>query len=295
MAFLEYWKHEYEALNDVYDDAVITEPDGLTVAELEFVRRGTQASPFLHKDYKQILKRDYHNISKLVIDDAVELYVIRKDNTQTLGCAADIAQRVSAFLKHFKIQAPQKKFRLIIYLTDWKKSLEPQPLTVKNINSGSTGTLNDIRYIVIWRCEEICKVLVHELIHCFGLDYYRTADIVKSEAITEALAEIYHIIFTLIESDEPFEKFIHYFKLNLQYGIDMCAVLQDVDWGKANIKGYFIDRVALLIDVDKLTKFWNNKSKTIEVSDAKLMKTIARTDGKLKKNMTLRMYYTNND
>lgn len=73
------------------------------------------------------------------------------------------------------------------YLTDFKKTYEcefenPEKtghirnecvLGVKNVNTGSTTTYYDTlkpKEIDIWRCEELEKVLVHEIIHALKLD-----------------------------------------------------------------------------------------------------------------------------
>lgn len=61
----------------------------------------------------------------------------------------------------------KKSFSLHIYLTDYKKSLSRGSYTPENVNSGSTDR-NDT--IIIWRKEDILKVLIHEIIHLLGFD-----------------------------------------------------------------------------------------------------------------------------
>tara|TARA_B100000900_G_C20527074_1_gene694651 strand:+ start:42 stop:1061 length:1020 start_codon:yes stop_codon:yes gene_type:complete len=61
----------------------------------------------------------------------------------------------------------KKSFSLHIYLTDYKKSLSRGSYTPSGINSGSTDR-NDS--IIIWRKEDILKVLIHEIIHLLGFD-----------------------------------------------------------------------------------------------------------------------------
>lgn len=61
----------------------------------------------------------------------------------------------------------KKSFSLHIYLTDYKKSLSRGSYTPEGVNSGSTDRNNSI---VIWRKEDILKVIIHEIIHLLGFD-----------------------------------------------------------------------------------------------------------------------------
>ena len=62
-----------------------------------------------------------------------------------------------------------------IYLTDFKKSLdlEKDNITSAECNTASTTFFIAEAYVevVLWRHEEWCKVLYHELIHAFAIDY----------------------------------------------------------------------------------------------------------------------------
>lgn len=64
-------------------------------------------------------------------------------------------------------------FRIIFYLSDKKKRFEKEKLlkqnmiTSENINNGVTFFYSDLPLIVIYRKEELLKVLIHELLHLF--------------------------------------------------------------------------------------------------------------------------------
>lgn len=71
----------------------------------------------------------------------------------------------------------KKSFSLHIYLTDYKKSLSRGSYTPEDVNSGSTDRNETI---IIWRKEDILKVLIHEIIHLLGFDNVEdTADIIN--------------------------------------------------------------------------------------------------------------------
>lgn len=57
------------------------------------------------------------------------------------------------------------------YMTEFCNIITPE-----NINSGLSVKH---QYIVIWREEELYKVLIHELVHFFGIDFYLNDDIYK--------------------------------------------------------------------------------------------------------------------
>lgn len=67
-----------------------------------------------------------------------------------------------------------QNLNLLIFLSSHKKMLpqKPGPLTPRNVNTGVTLIYpnNDFATIVVYRKEELLKVLIHELIHYTGID-----------------------------------------------------------------------------------------------------------------------------
>lgn len=67
-----------------------------------------------------------------------------------------------------------QNLNLLIFLSPQKKMLpqKPGPLTPRNVNTGVTLMYlnNDFATIVVYRKEELLKVLIHELIHYTGID-----------------------------------------------------------------------------------------------------------------------------
>jgi hypothetical protein len=66
-------------------------------------------------------------------------------------------------------------FKLILYLTNLKKLFPQNPdqtLNEDNVNSGVTIFNETERVIIIYRKEEIYKVLLHEMIHYYEIDFH---------------------------------------------------------------------------------------------------------------------------
>lgn len=74
-------------------------------------------------------------------------------------------------LYNFSEKECNKSLNIYLYLSDSKKICN-NVLTTENINSGySYGGCNDNNNIVIYRKEEWFKVLIHESMHAFNLDF----------------------------------------------------------------------------------------------------------------------------
>lgn len=77
------------------------------------------------------------------------------------------------FLLKCKDDNSKKSITISIIPTSFKKYFNKDTetsLTISNINSGFTTHMGEDKRIIIYRYEECFKVLLHELIHAFGLD-----------------------------------------------------------------------------------------------------------------------------
>jgi hypothetical protein len=95
-----------------------------------------------------------------------------------------------------------KKNDICILLSPFKKVIhnnQSKILCSNNVNSGSTLTGS---YINIWRSEELLKVLCHELIHFFDIDFYDYDNIEKQNLINR-IKKIFNIEGKII----PFEAY----------------------------------------------------------------------------------------
>lgn len=125
---------------------------------------------------------------------------------------ADVSLINAIVLTLMELFQSDKKVNLVAFYGNQKKYLPTNGETMcsDNINSGATEAG---KLVMVWRKEEFYKVLIHELIHYFKIDFYLGDDLygkvnaefkkhVKIEGIdrinesyTEALAMMIHSIF----------------------------------------------------------------------------------------------------
>ena len=173
-------------------------------------------------------------------------------------------------------------FRMIFYLSDEKKKFEKDKLFKQeiirsdNINSGVTFFYPDLPLIVIYRKEELLKVLIHELLHLYRThpianydNYYddfcknnwkiqRTGSLNIYEAYVEVFAVIIHSCLYAIK--------IHKSKTNIRHVKhvlekeklyskrlydDICSLQRDNYLKEeTNVFAYFYLKHALLQNLD---------------------------------------------
>lgn len=181
-----------------------------------------------------IILKLYHNLTHLIIYTYnyknikynVYVFIDRKFNkisSHIKSFGKKIGERIFFFNNWLKTnQLPE---RIIIYLSDLEKELDTficthQYFKTNNINSAVTNKKD----IVIYRKEELLKSICHELIHFHNLDTTQIpTNIIKHlqnthnissnntyllyESITETLANLFNIIFT-IDSMNEFYKYL---------------------------------------------------------------------------------------
>jgi hypothetical protein len=152
-----------------------------------------------------------------------------------------------------------------IYLTDNKKKLPSKgtSITADNVNSGYTNFTN----IVLYRKEEILKVLVHELAHavnidgdfsvrfgkefdsqfCFDSIQQRTKTTLPSETLTELIAGVFNIIFVIAESKGSLSRtdFLYKFYKLLEYEVTFSL--------------FQTAKILVHFGFDNYSQFFNNK------------------------------------
>ena len=124
-----------------------------------------------------------------------------------------IVTGIVSFMDHCSHNEKINKLTLSFYLLDDKKEVGSASILGPNEVNGGATIMTDNPSIIMWRKEEICKVLIHELVHAFAYDHSRegdTPDITKHyqekynvssqtlnifEAYTEIWAELIHCYF----------------------------------------------------------------------------------------------------
>jgi hypothetical protein len=119
---------------------------------------------------------------------------------------------------------------LFIYLTKFKKKLPKNKtdiISTLNVNSGVTSYYNNFREIVIYREEELIKVLFHELIHYYDFDIKSTIDVTTNklfinncfklygETYTEIWSRMLNIMFIAIEKTDNYEDYYKFLNISL--------------------------------------------------------------------------------
>ena len=191
----------------------------------------------------------------------------------------------------YEISNKKIKIKLVIFLSKSKKKIHEN--TIKylcpyNINSGSTLATH---FIYLWRCEEIYKVLIHELIHYFQLDfsiasndYNKTLKYIETtfhistnvddrmfESYTETLANIIHSHFMAYYSKIKYGD-IYNIELSFSlfqvakilnfYGctnIDQIFKKNNINYKKiyqlTSVLSYFIIKCSLLFNIHSFYNF----------------------------------------
>lgn len=173
------------------------------------------------------------------------------------------------------------KLDLTIIASSQKKMFDSDLFTPCNINSGSTYPNHSI---TIWRSEEIYKVLLHELIHFYGLDFFSDPNsqyyeslknVVKiegidciNEAYTETLAVIINSVFCSYYKNHDHSNISDLINLEKHFLLFQVAKIIKLSKGKSaadlfkikinqttSVRSYFVYKMFLLFNMDKFLDF----------------------------------------
>ena len=203
----------------------------------------------------------------------------------------------------------KKSFSLHIYLTDYKKSLSRGTYTPEGVNSGSTDRNNTI---IIWRKEDILKVLIHEIIHLLGFDNVEDNDDIidhynekynlgnKKLNIYEAYTEIWALLIhsyylalvtqkTLTTKISVKELFLDYVLIEKHWCNELGGKLldffkegEDVD-ERTNTTSYYIIKTEILNDLKGFLDLCKNPKLSMKMNDNKRFLNYLKNLGKIKK------------
>jgi hypothetical protein len=176
--------------------------------------------------------------------------------------------------------------------TPFKKQLKKGILGPDEVNSGLRYYDNQWNTILLWRKEELYKVLLHEVIHAVKYDTFLYEDLtcenhLKSifnintnfacnEIITEGLANILNSIINTIDQNLTYNNFIKLYNNELKLGILQCAKLLHHNGFKSitqlyrksydtfefkqntNIASYYIFKIAILHNINGYLQVHNS-------------------------------------
>jgi hypothetical protein len=248
-------------------------------------------NPFVSIDIQQHAETNdmTYVVYKTEMNDNIHIYYIddaHKPNINLITCIINMMRQIAELLTKTKVNKPvnltifaglQKK--IITQINHKDKRLYPE-----NINSGSSNGIN----INIWRYEELNKVLIHELIHYFEIDFYiadkNYLSIEKfiqnnycvsgidrsNESFTETLAIIIHSILMSEYLSMDLSSILHIeatyslfqvFKILSLFGIKDIKDVYKTDSCVYNVTqntsvfSYYIIKCAMLINIDLFLEY----------------------------------------
>lgn len=157
-------------------------------------------------------------------NDNTEVHIYNPNSNNGIKPDIDI---IMIIINFYRLLTKKNIFvKLVVFYGNQKKILpNSKVICSDNVNSGSTikGEI-----IQIWRKEEFYKVLIHELVHYFGIDFYIMDDIYKkiqrcckpvikingidriNESYTEILAIIIHSTLYSIMNNKDIDEILNY-------------------------------------------------------------------------------------
>jgi hypothetical protein len=186
-----------------------------------------------------------------------------------------------------------KPLTVSIFPTKFKKTINKlskklKPLGTNNVNSGLTFySLNnsDNGTIIIWRLEELKKVIIHEIFHAIYVDlglilnedvfskymkinFKLDKFIGVNESYVETIACVFNIIFNIIENRLPYTSIKKFIEIELYYCITKAAqILHYYNFSNleelivtnykkftqnSNVFSYYILKTLILYQFDKI-------------------------------------------
>ncbi len=208
------------------------------------------------------------------------------------------------------VHKPKENIKIYFFQINEKKTInikKNNQLIGDNINTGYTQSFSDMNedYIVIYRMEELKKVLIHELIHLYNLHGFMSPsnieinNFIKStnprfsifEAYTETLAVLIYTYYYSKKNNEDFERLINE-QLNFSF-LQSAKILYNQkifninNLGKkrinetTNATSYFILKCAILNNLNLYKNIFNEKdgisllnNDKIKLFDENLIKSI---------------------
>jgi hypothetical protein len=242
-----------------------------------------------HAETNKLIKYTYNN-------DNLNINIYMIDNNKNEINFNKIIHIIK-IMKNISIKnkSHNNKLELVIFLGLQKKLLPNQEnlyINCEHINSGASLPGS---YVLIWRIEELYKVLIHELIHFYKLDfnsydnnYNKLHNYIinkynihntdsPNESYTEILALLIHSIFYSFYNKMDIIEILKYETVFTLVQISKILRYNNInntnELGKKIIKqntsifSYYIVKGSLLVNLDKLIDFLNDEISNIKITN----------------------------
>jgi|TARA_B110000208_G_scaffold35477_1_gene46910 hypothetical protein len=267
---------------------------------------GLDDNPYIPDKFKKTLSQfKTHHSYRVKFDDCTIQIIIHCSH-----------ENIDELLKHviyilgFMINMDRNKrqsFTLHLYLSDYKKVIYGDDFTPENINSGSTSG----RDILVWRKEDILKVIIHEIIHMMGFDevddtpellqHYNDRYDMKNEniniyeAYTEIWALLIHSYYLAISTNSSTknnsckELFFDYVLIEKHWSNELAGKLLGRISASANVNkrtntlSYYLIKTEILNDLKGFLKICKSPSLHIRPKNKKTLSTYLKGLSKLTK------------
>ena len=267
-----------------------------------------ETNPYIPQTFKNTIISFHKNYSYRVnfLNCSVDLNIHCKNEN-----IDELLYHILEVLKFMmSVDDNKKSFSLHIYLTDYKKSVSRGSYTPEGVNSGSTDRNNTI---IIWRKEDILKVLIHEIIHLLGFDNVEDSQEIIDhynekyrlgnkklnvyEAYTEIWALLIHSYYLALVTQKSLstkisvkELFFNYVIIEKHWCNELGGKLlsffkegENID-ERTNTTSYYIIKTEILNDLKRFLKLCKNPKISLKMNDNKRFLDYLKKLSKIKKN-----------
>lgn len=253
-------KYIFTNLNKIYNKSK-NNKNSLTKNEILDIKKYNNDLQKLINNYKyssklkkKILNLKNHNrIEYFYENTKVNLYLYsNKKNNKLIN---ELIYLINFCILLFnKIHKPRNNIKIFLLLTNLKKHINinnNNQLIPDNINTGYTQNFSDtdFDYIVIYRSEELKKVLVHELIHLYNFHAFNN----KNTKINKIL-KLNNNRFSIFEAyTESFAVLIYTYYYSKEFNLDFNELI------KKQINFSFIQSAKILynLNIQNITELGN--------------------------------------
>jgi len=181
--FLDWYREKYVEINiekilysnSKYFNIIFNQHYPINVLNKLFYDNSFVSLDIIHKGESNDIKHEKYSDTKTQI----ELFYLKDKKKPDV-------ELIFKIVDFFRILSKKDiNLKLVIFYNNQKRFLPHNKLmTAENINGGASM---DNHYVYIWRKEDFYKVLIHELIHYFNLDFHKLDNDILGEILRKII------------------------------------------------------------------------------------------------------------